>query len=81
MTASMTRRRLTWAFGLLALVAVALPATAQQQSTPTPPPPAKEEEVPFWAVGKPKSGPRRRDGAGAGVPDRHARPTSCRSRR
>ena len=57
MTASMTRRRLTWAFGLLALVAVALPATAQQQSTPTPPPPAKEEEVPFWAMGKPKTGP------------------------
>ena len=44
------------AFGLLTLVAMALPATAQQPSTPTPPP-AKEEEVPFWAIGKPKTGP------------------------
>ncbi len=56
MTAS-TTRRLSLALALGALVAVALPATAQQQSTPAPPPAAKEEEVPFWAVGKPKSGP------------------------
>ena len=56
MTAS-TTRRLSLVLALAALVAVALPATAQQQSAPAPAPAAKEEEVPFWAVGKPKSGP------------------------
>ena len=53
---------LTVAIGLL----LATPAQAQQQppasgATPPPvqaaPPPPKPEEVPFWAVGKPKTGP------------------------
>jgi glucose/arabinose dehydrogenase len=57
MTASKTRRRLLVAFAFTGLVSLTVPATAQQQSTPAPPPPAKEEEVPFWAVGKPKTGP------------------------
>jgi glucose/arabinose dehydrogenase len=48
--------RLLGTLVLLALVSVALPATAQQQPAPTPAP-AKEEEVPFWAVGRPKTGP------------------------
>ncbi|HEV2000118.1 MAG TPA: PQQ-dependent sugar dehydrogenase [Xanthobacteraceae bacterium] len=56
--------------GLLLSVAIGLllatPAQAQQQppaggATPPPvqaaPPPPKPEEVPFWAVGKPKTGP------------------------
>jgi len=54
MTAPTTRRRLALAVVLTALVSVTLPATAQQN----PPAPApKEEEVPFWAIGKPKTGP------------------------
>ena len=49
----MIRRRLWLTLALACLVA--LPAAAQQQST-TPAEPPKEE-VPFWAVGRPKSGP------------------------
>ena len=54
MTASMTRRRLLVAFAFTGLVSMTLPATAQQ---PAPAPAPKEEEVPFWAIGKPKTGP------------------------
>ena len=54
MTASKTRRRLLVAFAFTGLVSITLPATAQQ---PAPAPAPKEEEVPFWAIGKPKSGP------------------------
>jgi glucose/arabinose dehydrogenase len=39
-----------------ALVLFVWPAIAQQ-TTQTPPPAPKAEEVPFWAIGRPKSGP------------------------
>jgi glucose/arabinose dehydrogenase len=42
------------AFAFTGLVSLTLPATAQQ---PAPAPAPKEEEVPFWAIGKPKGGP------------------------
>ncbi len=51
---STTRRMLPFAFALLAL----LPGGAAAQTSTTPAPaPAKEEETPFWAVGRPKAGP------------------------
>jgi glucose/arabinose dehydrogenase len=39
------------------LVFLAVPAAAQQQTPPAQTEPPKQEEVPFWAVGKPSSGP------------------------
>ena len=44
---SLTRRTLALAAAFLMLTALALPAFAQQ----------KEEETPFWAIGRPKAGP------------------------
>jgi glucose/arabinose dehydrogenase len=54
---STMRRAMTVAVTLLTFLAGGLVATAQQQSTPAPAPPEKKEEVPFWAVGRPPSGP------------------------
>jgi glucose/arabinose dehydrogenase len=44
---SLTRRTLALAAAFLMLTLLALPAVAQQ----------KEEETPFWAIGRPKAGP------------------------
>jgi glucose/arabinose dehydrogenase len=54
--ASMTRRiAMLCAFAGLALAA--WPAVAQQPGASSPPAPPKAEEEPFWAVGRPKTGP------------------------
>ena len=45
-----------WLAILLAVIAVAPPSARAQQPGATPAPP-KEEEVPFWAIGRPASGP------------------------
>src|SRR5262250_1309740 len=54
--ASMTRRILWLILGVSGLALGVWPAIAQQ-STTTPAEPPKQEEEPFWAVGRPKSGP------------------------
>src|SRR5262245_65420916 len=53
--ASMTRRILWLILGVSGLALGVWPAIAQQ-STTTPAEPPKQEEEPFWAVGRPKSG-------------------------
>jgi glucose/arabinose dehydrogenase len=57
MRASTMRRMTMLTAMVLAFLTGGATATAQQQSTPTPPPPEKKEEVPFWAIGRPSSGP------------------------
>jgi glucose/arabinose dehydrogenase len=49
------RRR--WGLIVAGLVLAAVPAVAQPQTPPAPPPAPATEEVPFWAVGRPASGP------------------------
>src|SRR5262249_43077275 len=53
--ASMTRRIVWLILGVSGLALGVWPAIAQQ-STTTPAEPPKQEEEPFWAVGRPKSG-------------------------
>jgi glucose/arabinose dehydrogenase len=46
-----------WAFVVAGLVLLAVPAVAQQTPPAAPKPEPKQEEVPFWAIGRPSSGP------------------------
>ena len=55
MKASMTRR-IVWI--VVAVTGLALVGSARAQQTGTPPAePPKQEEEPFWAIGRPKAGP------------------------
>ena len=57
MTGASTTRRIAWLIvAVTGLALVAWPAIAQQTTTPPAEPP-KQEEVPFWAIGRPKAGP------------------------
>ncbi len=50
-------RRIAWLIvAVTGLALVAWPAIAQQPTTPPAEPP-KQEEEPFWAIGRPKTGP------------------------
>ncbi|MGH7403766.1 MAG: PQQ-dependent sugar dehydrogenase, partial [Candidatus Rokuibacteriota bacterium] len=53
MQASMTRRIVWLIAAVTGLALAAWPAIAQQKAAEPP----KQEEVPFWAIGRPKSGP------------------------
>jgi glucose/arabinose dehydrogenase len=57
MIGASTTRRIAWLIvAVTGLALVAWPAIAQQTTTPPAEPP-KQEEVPFWAIGRPKDGP------------------------
>jgi hypothetical protein len=51
----MTRRIVWLIVAVTGLALVAWPAIAQQTTPPAEPP--KQEEVPFWAIGRPQAGP------------------------
>ena len=56
MRAASRTRRIAWSIvAVTGLALAAWPAIAQQ--TTTPPAQPKQEEVPFWAIGRPQSGP------------------------